>query len=159
MYDVQYRNRLLPCLKALVVIALGIMSAQLAFADKKPKPHVFTVAVLGDAVYIGQAFPIKRRGKFHLTGYLKSDGECSGTFKYREYPRGRAKFECTNGLSGSIKLLAKGPLSGKGSALVDGRQVDFVYGYDLDKTNQLLDFPGGRQLAVENDVVVLNDPE
>lgn len=158
MYQCQYRRKLWALLKPLALVAMCTTFAPLALADDEPRPGVFTVAVVGEAVYIGQSFPIKRRGKFHLKGYLKSDGECSGTFKYREYPRGRAKFECTNGLSGSIKILAKGSLSGKGSALVDGKQVDFVYGYDLDKTNEFLDFPDDQKLSVEDDVVVLIEP-
>jgi len=123
-----------------------------------PKRGVFTVAIFGDAVYAGQAFPLADRGSFRLEAFGGGDGFCTGSYVYQEYPSGRAHFECSNGFAGSVKLQGDQMLSGRGQGNYDGKRIEIVYGYSLKETNLMLDFPGGGELQVRDAELVLSTP-
>ena len=142
----------------LLIASFTLLLAQLSMAAEIPRKGIFTVAVFGGRVYIGEAFPSGTFGLFHLVGYSADDGECRGSYRYHSFPRGRAKFSCNNGISGKISIRGDEALTGKGSGIIEGQKLSLVYGYSLSKTNRLLDFPGGRKLTVEGDALVLVEP-
>lgn len=126
--------------------------------DDRLNRGLFTIAVFGDAVYAGQAFPLGDRGSFRLEEFGDGDGFCTGTYVYQEYPRGRASFECSNGFAGSVRLQGDEALSGRGRGVHDGTRIEVVYGYGLEQTNSMLDLPGGREIRVSGDELILSTP-
>ena len=154
-----FLSSLKPCLRLHLALLGLIFLALPATPQDKTRSGVFTVAVVEDAVYVGRAMPLGARGKFELQGLRKSDGECSGSYQYHRFPLGRARFDCTNGLFGSVKITADESLTGRGRGFLDGKRIDLVYGYSLATTNRLLKFPGDRELKIHEDHIVLVSPK
>ena len=157
MPKLRFSDRYFP-LVALTIVAFFLLSS-VAGADERQRTGIFTVAVVDDAVYVGHATPLGDSGNFELHGLVETDGECSGYYRYHAFPSGRARFKCTNGLAGSVRIKADGTLAGSGRGSLDGKQIRLVFGYSLHRTNRLLKFPGDRELRLDDKKIVLVDSE
>lgn len=116
---------------------------------------VLTVAVAGAHVLVGRSISYGQDGTFELTSMNDPALQCSGRFRYRMPPDGRARFRCSNGETGTLKIRAEGVLIGSGRGESSLGPVELVFGYRLPVVNARLPLPAGSRLTVEDDRIVL----
>ena len=101
-------------------------------------PGILTVAVMGEIVLVGRAYPAGTAGTFSLQA-LEHRLNCSGNYRYEAFPSGRARYSCSDGTSGAMRIEADSQLSGR--------------------VNSLLRFPGDGKLRIEDGQVLLSRTE
>ncbi len=142
-----------PISVVLVFVLLGCSSN----TPRQP-PGILTVAVVGEIVLVGRAYPAGTAGTFSLQA-LEQAMECSGSYRYLTFPNGRARYSCSDGTSGSMRIVADSQLSGGGVATTDLGRMHLVYGYGIGRVNSLLSFPGNGKLELKEGQVVLSRME
>ncbi len=130
-------------------------------ASEQPgrRAGVLTIAVSGDIVLIGRGRTFGSEGTFKLMSLEENPIECSGRFRYDFPPRGRARFSCSDGESGSIRINADGNLTGWGTGQSSRGRIQLVYGYSLREANRRLELPPGKVLVHHESGIALVDKE
>ncbi|HEX7070658.1 MAG TPA: hypothetical protein VF190_07620 [Rhodothermales bacterium] len=112
-----------------------------------PGTRVLTVATSGDVVLVGFSQSFGATGNFELTSIHGQPMACRGTFRYAAPPRGGARFNCTNGETGSVRIEAGRGWSGEGFGQSTRGPVRILYGYSLEEINARMTFPEGKVLV------------
>jgi len=108
---------------------------------------VLTVATVGEYVLVGFSKSLGTTGSFRVQSVHGGSLVCDGKFRYPRPPDGTARFSCSDGRSGSIRIKADGNLSGEGEGGSSMGPIHVVYGYSIEETNRRLDFPAGKALV------------
>lgn len=141
-------------LTGLILLLMGCANGN----QSQQPPGILTVAVIGEIVLVGRAYPAGTAGTFSLQA-LEHSLKCSGSYRYRTFPSGRARYSCSDGTSGAMRIEADSQLSGGGVAKTNLGQMHLVYGYNIGRVNSLLRFPGDGKLKLEDGQVLLSRTE
>ena len=112
--------------------------------------NVFTVAVAGQQVLVGESISFGGRGSFELQSINGDPTTCTGRYTYRRLPKSKAKFNCTNGNKGTVKLVAGEGMSGTGKGMSASGQVQIAFGFSLPELNRQITFPSNTELVIVN---------
>ncbi len=141
-------------LRILFVCAAILLSACSSSA-RKSNLNVFTVAVAGNQVFVGESITFGTNGTFRMKSINGDPTSCKGKFVYDRFPKGKAKFSCTNGETGNLRITAEGNLSGTGQGTSSLGPVQIIFGYSLSVVNSKVRFPDNTQLKVVGNRYVL----
>lgn len=111
------------------------------------RPGILTVAVSGNDVYVGRSQTDGSAGTFKLVSLDDKHVECNGHFRYNLPPNGTARFHCSNGDSGRLRIRAEGYLVGSGRGQSTRGPIEIVFGYSLKQANSRLKLPPGTELV------------
>ena len=64
--------------------------------------------------------------------------QCSGTFRYNSDASGTARYSCSDGETGKLRIEAEGPMVGSGKGTSTKGPVELVFGYSLERVNRKL---------------------
>ena len=128
-----------------------------ASTESPERRGVLTVATVGEYVLVGFSKSLGTAGSFTVQSVHGGSFSCDGTFRYPRPPDGTARFHCSDGRSGSIRIKADGVLSGGGEGKSSMGPIHVVYGYSIEETNRRIDFPVGKVLVRDERGVGLVD--
>ncbi|MGE0623248.1 MAG: hypothetical protein AB7O54_11565 [Pseudomonadales bacterium] len=120
---------------------------------------MLTIAVAGDTVLIGRARTYGTEGTFTLMSLDEEALECRGRFRYDALPSGRARFRCSSGESGSVRIESEGHLIGRGRGTSSLGPIQLVFGYTIEEANRRLRLPAGKMLMRYESGIALVDIE
>ena len=142
-------------MRALLPLALLALTAGCTAPSSHRSLGVLTVAVAGDHVLLGRSVTYGRDGSFELSSMMDESLRCSGRFRYLNPVDGRARFRCSNGETGTIRIRAEGAFIGSGTGDSSLGPVELLFGYAMRRVNARLPLPSGTRLAVVDGIVVL----
>jgi len=140
--------------RLLFVIGLAACSSR----EQLQPPGVFTVAVAGDQVFVGQSHASGHSGVFEVGSLSGPRIQCRGHFNYSEPPNGSAIFACSSGEHGTLRLSADGPYVGTGTGSSSFGPVRVLFGYSLAEVNRRI-IPHGKRLVVTAEGTSLVDAQ
>jgi hypothetical protein len=140
----------------ILFICAAILLSACSTSVRKSNLNVFTVAVAGNQVLVGESITFGTNGTFSMKSINGEPISCKGKFVYDQLPKGRAKFSCSNGETGNLRIRAEGDLSGTGQGTSSLGPVQIIFGYSLPAVNSKLRFPDSKQLKVVENQYVLD---
>ena len=139
----------------ILFVCVAILLSACSSSARKSNLNVFTVAVVGNQVFVGESITFGTNGTFRMRSINGDPTSCKGKFVYNRLPKGKAKFSCSNGETGNLRILAEGNLSGTGKGTSSLGPVQIIFGYSLPVVNSRVRFPDNMQLKIVENRYVL----
>ena len=129
----------------IALICLVLIAGCTNSGERRKQLGTLVLAVAGEEVFAGRAVIYAADGTFRLQSLITRDLSCRGRFTFRAR---RAKFTCSDGSEGKIRLYLNEGVFGEGFGTSSFGAMSLVYGHRIDQANAALPLPEGLRLVV-----------